>query len=324
MTVEVSVLPLMTFLAVAAAIMGVYSLVSDLYLRDRSRISQRVNEEFRRLQRNRIQQSRLFKNLGHQLTAEISVEDEDKPSLRHRFEAMVEQSGLDLTLGKLLAISAVAGLAPGALCILISRRGWPGVILATIGAGAPLLYVRFQRKVRLEKLLAQLPDAFDLLARVIRAGQTLSQGMQAVATEFSPPLADEFGYCYEQQNLGLPPEIAYRDLARRTGLLEIKIFVLAMLVHQQTGGNLAELVEKLAAVIRDRSRIRGQIRTLTAESRMQAAILLALPPFMFLILVVMNRDYAFELVEHPNLIIWSFVSQAIGAVWIRKLVNFDF
>ena len=121
----------------------------------------------------------------------------------------------------------------------------------------PLLYVQLKRKRAAGEAPAQLPDAFDLMGRVIRAGQTMSQALQAVADEFPQPIAGEFAYCYEQQNLGLPPEVALRDLARRTGLLEIKIFVLALLVQQQTGGNLAELLDKLSTIIRERFRIRG-------------------------------------------------------------------
>ena len=138
------------------------------------------------------------------------------------------------------------------------------------------------------------------MGRVIRAGQTMSQALQAVADEFPPPIAGEFAYCYEQQNLGLPPEAALRDLARRTGLLEIKIFVLALLVQQQTGGNLAELLDKLSDVIRERYQIRGKIKALTAEGRMQAIVLLALPPALFLIMLVMNRDYAGDPARVPH------------------------
>src|SRR5207245_4306445 len=105
-----------------------------------------------------------------------------------------------------------------------------GIVVGVVGALCPLLYVRIRQKSRMNKLLAQLPDAFDLMARVIRAGQTMSQAMLAVADEFDPPIAGEFSYCYEQQNLGLPPELALRDLARRTALLEIMIFVLPLLV----------------------------------------------------------------------------------------------
>src|SRR5215831_2903505 len=111
----------------------------------------------------------------------------------------------------------------------------------------------------------------------------MSQALQAVADEFDTPISTEFAYCYEQQNLGLSPEVAMRDLARRTGLLEIKIFVLALLVQQQTGGNLAELLEKLADIVRERFRMRAKIKALTAEGRLQAIILLALVPLLFLL-----------------------------------------
>jgi tight adherence protein B len=162
------------------------------------------------------------------------------------------------------------------------------------------------------------------MARVIRAGQTMSQALQAVGDEFDPPLAGEFAHCFEQQNLGLPPELALRDLARRTGLLEVKIFVLAVLVQQQTGGNLAELLDKLAVVIRERFKVRGKVRALTAEGRIQAAVLLALPPVMFLIILFLNRGYAQLLLDHPWLLVGVLVTELLGALWIRKIVNFDF
>jgi tight adherence protein B len=161
------------------------------------------------------------------------------------------------------------------------------------------------------------------MARVIRAGQTMSQALQAVADEFDQPIGGEFGFCYEQQNLGLSPELALRDLARRTGLLEMKIFVLALLIQQQTGGNLTEMLDKLAGVVRERFRMRGKIRALTAEGRMQAVVLLVLPFALLFIMMMMNDVYARAVVQYPNMILAILVSEAIGAVWIRKIVNFD-
>jgi tight adherence protein B len=181
-----------------------------------------------------------------------------------------------------------------------------------------------KQRARLNKMLAQLPDAFDLMARVIRAGQTMSQALQAVADEFEPPLAGEFAYCYEQQNMGLAPEFALRDLARRTGLLEIKIFVLALLVQQQTGGNLAEVLEKLATVVRERFRMRGKIKALTAEGRLQAIVLLGLIPVMFMAILILNRNYGQILLDRPMLLAGMGVSEAVGLLWIRRIINFDF
>jgi tight adherence protein B len=309
----------LAFLAGALAIAGVYSLVSDLFLRDRSRVSRRVDEEFRKRQRERAQKSTLFKNLGA-----LAAEADDHPTLRQRFEALVEQSGLDLSPRRLLAFMAGAGLVTGLLAGVVRQSLLTGLLVGAAGTVVPLLYVALKRKIRLEKMRGQLPDAFDLMARVIRAGQTMSQALQAVADEFDQPISAEFAYCYEQQNLGLAPEAALRDLARRTGLVEIKIFVLALLVQQQTGGNLAELLDKLATVIRERFRIRGKISALTAEGRMQAVVLLALPPVLLGFILLVSRSYAQVLLDRPWLLIGTFCFEVVGALWIRKIINFDF
>jgi tight adherence protein B len=281
--VNPNLLPLLTFLAVALAVIGCYSLVADLFLRDRSRVSRRLDEEFRQRQRDQARRSALFKDLGA-LAAEAAAEREATPSVRQRLETLIQQSG----------------------------------------AGLPLLHVLRKRKRRLDRLTAQLPDAFELMSRIIRAGQTMPQGLLAVADEFDKPIAAEFAYCYEQQNLGLPTETALRDLARRTGVLEVKIFVLAMLVQQQTGGNLAELLDNLAATVRERFRMRGKIKALTAEGRMQAVVLLFLPPLLFLAILLINPSYAEVMWDHLGILVGTLAFEVVGALWIRKIVNFDY
>jgi tight adherence protein B len=318
-----ALLPLLTFCAVAAAIAGGYSIFNDLYLRDRSRVTQRIDDEFRKQQRERARKAMLFKDLD-QLAGEASGDMEPPSGLRQWLVVLVDQSGMDLTVRRLLTLSAVAGVVLGVLVGLWRQSFLVGGVAAAIGAGLPVLNIHLKRKARLEKLLSQLPDAFDLMSRVVRAGQTLSQAMQAVADEFAQPIAGELSYCYEQQNLGLPPEVALRDLARRTGMLEVKIFVTAVLVQQQTGGSLAEMLDKLAGVIRQRYRIQGQVRTLTAEGRMQAIILLGLPIVMFFGFLIMMPDYESKLLDHPSLIATTLGCELIGALWIRKIINFDF
>jgi len=321
--VNPTVLMFLAFLAAVTAVAGGYSILSDLYLRDRSRVSQRVDEEFRKRLRDRAQKSLLFKDL-RELATETAAGDVGQSSWRHRFEAMVEQSGLDLTPNRLVAITVMTALALGVLGGAIRRDPVVAAVGVIIGAVLPVWYVNRTRNKRQEKLLSQLPDSFDLMSRVIRAGQTMAQAIQAVADEFPPPLAGEFGFCYEQQNLGLSPETSLRELARRTGLLELKIFVLALLVQQQTGGNLAEMLDKLSVIIRDRYTMRGKIKALTAEGRMQAMILLALPPGVFLMMQFFNREYGGILLEHPSLIWTTVISEGLGALWIRKIVNFDY
>lgn len=318
-----SLLTVLTFLAVAMAVLAAYSLLSDLFLRDRTRVSQRVDRELRKRQREQVRKSRLFKNLSADLPP-AAAESFTSTGLRDRLEAMIEQSGVAVTPQRLLTLTAAAGLALGLVAGLLHWNPLTGLAGAAVGACLPTLYVAVKRRRRLNKIMDQLPEAFDLMGRIIRAGQTMAQSIQAVADEFDAPLAAEFAYCYEQQNLGLSPEASLRDLARRTGLLEIKIFVLALLVQQQAGGNLAELLDKLSAVIRERSRIRGKIRVLTAEGRFQALVLLGLPPAMLLVLLFFNPPYAKELFKHPSLLIGTFLAEAFGYLWIRKIVNFDF
>jgi tight adherence protein B len=319
---SLGLLMLLTFTAVLLAVAGAYSIVTDL-LRDQSRVSRRVDEEFRKRQRDRAQASALFKDLGT-LPADLWGENEDRPTLGQRFEALIEQSGLDVPPRRVLTFIVAGGVALGALVGLLGQSLFYALPGAALGAAVPFLYVYFKRRARLNKLMAQLPDAFDLMARVIRAGQTMSQALQAIADEFDQPISAEFAFCYEQQNLGLSPELALRDLARRTGLLEVKIFVLAILVQQQTGGNLAELLDKLATVIRERSRVQGKIRALTAEGRFQAVILLALPPLLFLLMLFFNRNYGQVLLDRPGVLGSVCVAEFLGAVWIRRIVNFDF
>ncbi|MGD0040089.1 MAG: type II secretion system F family protein [Isosphaeraceae bacterium] len=316
-------LTFLTFAAVVTACAGVYSIVSDVYLRDRSRVSQRVDEEFRKRARARAQKSLLFKD-HRALSADGAGNEAERASLGQRFETMIEQSGLDLTPSRLLTIVVGTSLGLGLLGGLVRHNILVAAVGAIVGGAAPIFFVKFKRNARSEKLLSQLSDAFDLMSRVIRAGQTMSQGLQAVADEFSPPIATEFAFCFEQQNMGLAPETALRELARRTGLLELKIFVLAMLIQQQTGGNLAELLDKLSHIIRERYKLRGKIQSLTAEGRMQAMVLLGLPPGLFLLMLVINRSYAGLLLEHTSLIWMTVISETIGGLWIRKIVNFDF
>ena len=291
-------LSVMTFLAVVTAVAGVYSILTDLFLRDRSRVTRRIDVEFVKRQRDEARKLSLFKDPG-QIGVELQAHDDDR-SVRRRFEAMVEQSGLNLTAGRLLAQSAAAGLVLGIIVGLLCQKPLAALIAVPIGAALPLYYVQRVRRARSAKLLGQLPAAFELMSRVVRAGQTISQALRAVSDEFPPPLAAEFASCYEQQNLGLSLESALRDLARRTGLLEIKIFVLALLVQQQTGGNLAELLDKLSGIIRERFQMHGQIKTLTAEGRAQAAVLLVLPLVMFGLILFLNPDYAGILLARPD------------------------
>lgn len=305
--------------AVGLVFLAAYSIVSDLVFRDRGRVSRRLDEAFRQQQREHAERAILFKDLAR--LAEDSAAR--SPGWRRRFEVMIDQSGLRTTPRAVLTTAAIAGLVLGAVSglLITPLAALPG---AVAGLAFPILRVRRMRNLRRDTLRTQLPDAFDLMARSVRAGQTMQQAFLAIADEFPPPIADEFALCSEQQNLGLSPDEAYQDLAERTDLVEIKLFVMAAAVQQQTGGNLTELLERLSALLRDRARIRGVVKTLTAEGRLQALVLMALPPAMFLLMLVLNSRYALLLLEYPKLVLATVGIEALGALWIRKIVNFDF
>lgn len=314
----------LTFAAGFLAVAGANLILLDISENERERIRKRIDDDLLERERERARESKEhFKDLSD-LAAEAFEDAGSTGGIWEQYKHLVEQSGIRQTPQQLLMIIVGSGAALGILSGVIGRSAIVGVVGGLFGALIPLMIVQFKRFRRIEFLRSQLPDAFDLIARILRAGQSVPQAMQAVAQEFKPPVALEFAYCYEQQNLGIAPEFALRDLARRTGLLEIKIFVLALLVHQQTGGNLTKLLENLAYIVRDRFRIRGLIAALTAEGRVQAAILLALPPIMFFVLLFINREYALKLFDRPALPVIALTLMAFGAVWIRKIVNFDF
>jgi tight adherence protein B len=309
----------MAFIAVVGTLLGAYSLIDDLWLRRRSRLCARLDDEFGQANDEQHQKSPLFRDLDH-LRTEIAGA---RPSLRRRWVELLVQADLPLSVKQLCGGAAGLALLLGAGGGCLARSlfvGWAGLL---IGVAGPFVFVYLRRDVRRNKLLVQMPEALDLMARTMRAGRTLTQAMQSVADEFKAPLGPEFAACGEQQNLGVSSEEALRGLSDRTGLLELKVLVVAILVHQQTGGNLAELLEKLAGVVRDRFRVRGRVQAMTAEGRLQAVVLLLLPPVLFGVMFILRRSYIEILFQYPYLLAGMVVSQLIGMLWIRKTVNFD-
>jgi tight adherence protein B len=248
--VTASLALVLIFLAASFGIAAGYSIWNDLFRREASRTRLPMEAEFGKCLPRTAISSSLFKPATH-LEINLARHDIDggRPSglkaLPGRVQALVEQSGLNVTPRQIAYASAGA-----ALVLTVAGALTQGAPLAVLGffAGAigPLLFVRQRRDARQRKFLLQLPGAFDLMARVLRAGHSVPQAFQAVADTFEPPIAGEFASCQEQQNLGLLPEVTYRDLARRADVLEMKSFVMAMLIQRQTGGNLSEVLERLA------------------------------------------------------------------------------
>ena len=241
---------------------------------------------------------------------------------REQLRGWLDRAALRVSPGGFLAVAAAAAVALAAAGWLI--QGAPLAAAASlVGGAAPCVYLRVRLHARREKLLRQLPPAFDLMARILRSGLSMPQSFQGVVEAFRNPLAAEFARCRDEQNLGVLPEVSYHGMAERTGVLEMKIFVMAMLIQRQTGGNLSEVLERLAGLIRERLHLRSQVRTLTAEGRTQAVVLLVLPVVMFFAMRWVNQPYTDILLAHPDWLTGMGLLMAVGALWIRKIIDIE-
>lgn len=311
--------PLLIAAAAVAGIGCAALILYELLWRDRGQVRSRLAEEFG-AESTRAARTTLFKDLSR-----LAQEAEGAPgTLRARWELILEQADVSLSIRQLLTAVLLSGVSMSLLVLLASRSVMSALLAFVAGLFVPPLYVWGKRRQRMETLRRQLPDAFDIMSRSIRAGQTVTRAFQVVADDFDPPLGTEFGWCYEQQNLGLPPEIALKDLARRTGVPELQMLVVALLVQRQSGGSPVELLENLAHVVRKRNRLREKVKALTAEGRMQAMVLLCIPPFVIAAVSATNPDYMNALWGQPWLLAGMLVSELVGALWIRRIITFRY
>jgi tight adherence protein B len=196
--------------------------------------------------------------------------------------------------------------------------------MAMTGMILPLGILKFRARLRQRQLSRQLPEAFAMISRAVRAGQTIPSALQIIAEDFDPPVSAEFARCYEQQNLGISRETALRQLAKRTGIMELQIFVVALLVQAKSGGDLVELLDNLSSMIRKRLKLKDRVRALTGEGRMQALVLSLLPVVSLVGIIVLAPDYSRCLLERPWLLAGTGAAIAVGAFWVRRIVNFEY
>jgi tight adherence protein B len=322
------------FCTVTLGFLAGFQLLSGLFLRDATVVRRRITDEFRK-DGGDAPRSPLFKNLDRLSVdplsggmSDLGLAEIQAPAAAEgvgwqpQLQTMLEQADLKIRVYDLLAGMAGLALALGAVGLWL-HGPLLGLGLAAVAGAAPLALVQWKRNARREAFLAQLPGAFDLTARVLRSGHSVPQALQAVVEASEDPVAGEFAQSLKQQNLGLRPEISFQEMARRTGVVEMRIFVMALLIQRQVGGNLAEVLERLAMLIRSRLRLRNHVRTLTAEGRLQGLTLLVLPFAMFAAMMAVNRNYAEVLFEHVPLLLATGASMLAGALWIRKIVNFE-
>lgn len=237
---------------------------------------------------------------------------------------LMEQADVEMSLAKFFGICG--GLAAiGAAIVFVSGMSLALVpIVAGTLAFLPVMWLMMAKKRRKKAFAAQLPGALELMARGLRAGHSLAAGFQLVGEEMTDPIGSEFTRVFEEQNLGVPLEEAMETMTDRVPNLDLKFFATAVVLQRQTGGDLAEILDKIGSLVRERFKIFGQIQALTGEGRLSGIVLLALPPLLFMVMLKLNYEYAMTLFRDPmgkKMLLFAIILQVVGALVIKKIVN---
>ena len=240
---------------------------------------------------------------------------------------LLAQSGLKMTLGTLILASIFSALAAMAV---VSRYVPSG--LAILGAGllaafVPYLFVKQVAKKRIATFEEQFPEAIDLIARALRAGHALPTALQMVSEEIANPVGGEFRLLFDQQNFGMSLPDALKAFGARIPLIDARFFVTAVLTQREMGGNLSEVLDKLSSVIRDRFKVKRQVRAVSAHGRITGAVLMALPPVTATVLFVLSPQHIRLLTDDPlgvQMVVMGVALQIIGIFWIRRILNLEY
>lgn len=239
-----------------------------------------------------------------------------------KLDEVIRQAGLLLTVSRLLAFCLLAGVL-AFFAALTVMNPIVAIIPTAVAASLPILYVSFLRKKRLRKINSQLPDTLDLLGRSLAVGHAFSEALNQVATEMPDPIASEFRVVFEEQKLGLSTKAALDRLSERVPLLDLRLCITAMHIQRETGGNLAEILEKVAQTIRERFKLMEDFRTLTTSSRGSAWILCLLPFGIVFALTLINSDYMSVLLHDQRghyILGLAIVLQILGIITIKKIL----
>ncbi len=239
-------------------------------------------------------------------------------------QKMLTQGEVNVRAGNFLALCAFSAILFAAILYVAGGSavfGWAGLIL---GFFIPYAYASHLRAKRFQRFEERFPEAMDTLARAVRAGHAFTTALELIATEISEPVAGEFRQLYEEQKFGLPVREALLNLTDRVPLVDVKFFVTAVMLQRETGGNLAEILDNLSYVIRERFKIQRQVRVHTAQGRMTMVLLMALPPAVVVMMLTLNPGFIRPLFTDPlghTLVVAGITLQTIGYFFIRRIIR---
>lgn len=319
------IVPVVTF-AICFAV--IYSAYWAFVLRPETQAAGTLRRRLRKDHVRLVQRAQLLKQV--QVLSAIGAVDaflKRGKSHTQRFQTLIEQAGLKITVGTLLTGSA----ALAALVFYVLQRVGAWTIVAAgaaaLAAFVPVNVVKYKRTLRMRKFEEQFPEALDLLGRALRAGHAFTTGIEMVGKEMPDPIGPEFRILYDQQNYGMPLPDALRLFAERIPVLDARFFVTAVLIQRESGGNLSEVLDNLAGVIRERFRVKRQIRVISAHGRLTGWILVCLPPCLALVLFTINEETRTLMFNDPlgqQMMIAAATLQVIGTLIMRKIINVEY
>lgn len=303
--------------------MGIFQVVMDLRTSKQRKVLDRLTEGGLSAKERHVKESLLRKRAadGHKNFLEAVV---SQLQLVNKLQGVLDQANVNWSASRLLVNLTGASLLT-VIVLLVAQVNPVGAA----GAGAtvfcaPLLYLVWRKKRRIKMLVEQLPDVFELMGQALRAGHSLASAIQLVSVQMPDPIAGEFAMVFHEQNLGIKIEEALLNMADRVDQLDVRFFVTAVLIQRQTGGDLAEVLDKIGKVIRDRIQLFGAVKALTAEGRLSGLVLLLLPVLVFFISLSVNPSYARMLLDTPNgrmMLGTAIAMDLMGMALIKKIVN---
>jgi tight adherence protein B len=247
-----------------------------------------------------------------------------KLQVSSKLKQMIDQADAHITVMRLILFSLTAGVLAFLAVSMVSASYLLMGFFAVVATALPILHIQRKRKKRLKKFLQLLPDALDLMSRGLSAGHAFTEALQMVSTEMPEPVATEFRKTYEEQNLGLSLKLALENLVERVPILDLRMCVTAVLIQRETGGNLSELLEKVAYTIRERFRIMEDLKTMTLSSRWSAWLLCALPIFLAVYVSIMNPGYMDVMwrdARGNKLLAIAAIMQVLGMLMVQKIMK---
>lgn len=242
-------------------------------------------------------------------------------------QRLIDGSGVKLTVGLFLAIMVLTAVGVYMLVTAMTHLPLLGLAAGALASWAPFGYLQFAKTRRLRAFEEGFPEAIDLIARALRAGHAFTTGLKMVGEELPDPVGAEFRLVHDRQNYGMPLPDALKAFAERVPIIDARFFVTAVLTQREAGGNLSEVLDNLGTVIRERFRVKRQVRVITAHARITGFVLAVFPPFLTVVFYAVGPETIKPLFTDPlgvRMVIVAIVLQILGVLIIRKLVDIEY